>query len=169
MQTLRLRSAQAAIVILALFAVFVMALQCRDFKAATEVFPISGFLVTLTLASIAIGWSRISPPMSTVAELKRIKRAGLDLILSSALTLCSAALLLLAQDRLLKTTLLINPVLVLHLLSLGLGLFFGWLGVASLLNQAARPSPEQAAEAADHNKLRASDGQAARPRVNDAC
>lgn len=148
MQTLRLRAAHAATVILALFAVIITALQCRDFKAATEVFPISGFVVTLTLASIAIGWSRISPPMSTVAELKRIKRAGLDLILSSALTLSSAALLLLAQDRLLKATPLITPVLVVHLLSLGLGLFFGWLGVATLLNQAARPSPEQAADAA---------------------
>lgn len=147
MQTLRLRAAQAATVILALFAVIVTVLQCRDFKAANEVFPISGFVVTLTLASIAIGWTRISPPMSRLAELQRIKRAGMDLIISSALTLCSAALLLLAQDRLLKTTLLMTPVLIVHLLSLVLGLFFGWLGIATLLHQAARPSPQHAAEA----------------------
>ena len=76
----------------------------------------------------SIGWSRVSPPLSTLAELKRVKRAGLDLLIATGLTLISGGLLKLAQDDVFKST------------PLAVGLLIGWMAVSILLSQAVNPA-----------------------------
>lgn len=140
MYALRLRCVQATKVILAVLLVLAVVLQCRDFHNATEVLPIGGFAVFLTLASFSIGWSRVSPPLSTLAELKRVKRAGLDLLIATGMTLISGGLLKLAQDPLFKSTALAMPFLILHQLALAVGLLIGWMALSTLLSQAVNPA-----------------------------
>ncbi|NBW63166.1 MAG: hypothetical protein EBR33_08405 [Synechococcaceae bacterium WB4_1_0192] len=140
MYALRLRCVQATQVILAVFLVIAVVLQCPDFRNATEVFPIGGFAVFLTLASFSISWSRVNPPLSTLAELKRVKRAGLDLLIATGLTLISGGLLKLAQDDVFKSTPLAMPFLVVHQLALAVGLLIGWMAVSILLSQAVNPA-----------------------------
>lgn len=142
MYTLGLKCVQATRIILAVVLAIAVVLQCRDFQKANEVFPIGGFAVFLTLASFSISWSRVNPPLSTLAELKRVKRAGLDLLIATGLTLVSGGLLRLAQDALFRSTPLATPILVLDQLALALGLLIGWLAVATLLSQAVHPAAD---------------------------
>ncbi len=142
MNALRFFAVQATTAILGFFLIVAVVLQCRDFKSATEVFPIAGFAVFLTLASFAISWARVNPPNATLAEQRRVKRAGLDFLIATGLTLVSAGLLRLAQDALLKDTLVALPILVLHVLSLAVGLFVGWVALVSLLRQAVVPASD---------------------------
>jgi hypothetical protein len=88
----------------------------------------------------SIGWSRVSPPLSTLAELKRVKRAGLDLLIATGLTLISGGLLKLAQDPLFKSTALAMLFLILHQLALAVGLLIGWMALSTLLSQAVNPA-----------------------------
>ncbi len=76
----------------------------------------------------SIGWSRVSPSLSTLAELRRLKRAGLDLLIATGLTLISGGLLKLAQDALFKST------------ALAVGLLIGWMALSTLLSQAVHPA-----------------------------
>ena len=142
MQTLRLLALQFSKVILAAFLVLVVILQCRDFKSATEVFPVASFAVLLTLGSFAISWCRIPAPLATASERKRTKRAGLDLFIATALTLVSAGLLRCAQDPLLKDNPIVWWVIIFHLLSLSAALLIGWISLVTLLNQAVNPVPD---------------------------
>jgi hypothetical protein len=142
MNALRLRAVQATMAILGVFLVLAIALQCRDFRSATEVFPVAGFAVLLTFGSFGISWARVNPPISTIAELKRVKRAGLDLLIATGLTLTSACLLRLAQEPLLKTTPVATVLLILHLLCLALGLFLGWVALSTLLIQSVHPAAD---------------------------
>lgn len=148
MNPLRVFAVQSITAMLGVFLVVVVVLQCRDFKAATEVFPIAGFAVFLTLSSFAISWARVNPPNATLAEQRRVKRAALDLFIATGLTLTSACLLRLAQDSILTSTPLALPVLVLHVLSLALGLFVGWVAFVSLLRQAVCPVSESPSDVA---------------------
>ena len=147
MNALRLRAVQAAMVILAIVLVLVLVLQCRDFESASEIYPATGFAVLLSFGSVAMSWSRMNPPLATFAEVKRVKRAGLDLLIASALTLGSACFLRLAQDSLLKGTSLAIFILLLHILSLALGLFLGWVGLLNVLNQAISPASDLQSDA----------------------
>lgn len=146
MNALRMFAVQATTVILGVFVVLVVVLQCRDFKAATEVFPVASFAVFLTLASFAISWTRVNPPNATLAEQRRTKRAGLDLFIATGLTLTSACLLRLGQDVILKNSPLAPPILILHMLSLALGLLIGWVAFVSLLRQAVLPAVESSCD-----------------------
>jgi SNF family Na+-dependent transporter len=119
-----------------------MLLQCRDFESASEVFPVAGFASLLTIASFSISWARVNPPLATLAEVKRVKRASLDLLIATGLTLTSACLLRLTQDPLLNNSPLTIFILVLHLLSLGLGLLLGWIAFSALLIQAVIPAAD---------------------------
>ena len=148
MNTVRVWAAQAIRLILAVVVVFVVVLQCRDFKAANEVFPTAGFVVFLTFASFAISWARVNPPISTLAELKRVKRAGLDLLIAAGLTFVSAALLQLAQDSFFKTTVVASLALLLHVLTLAIGLVIGWFALSTLLRQAVNPAQDPPSEPA---------------------
>jgi SNF family Na+-dependent transporter len=146
MNAVRIWSAQIIRVTLAGIVALIVFLQCRDFRAANEVFPTAGFVVFLTFAAFAISWARVNPPISTYAELKRVKRAGLDLLIASGLTLASGALLQLAQDSLLKTTVLASVALLLHVLTLAIGLVLGWFALSTLLRQAVHPSQDSPSE-----------------------
>jgi hypothetical protein len=136
MNRVRVLAAQACSTILGIFLVLVVVLQCRDFKAATEVFPVASFAVMLSMAAFAISWARVTPPNATAAEQRRVKRAALDLFMATVLTLVSAGLLRLAQDALLKAMPIVTPLLLLHALFLAVGLLIGWLALHSLLRQA---------------------------------
>ncbi len=146
MNAVRVWAAQAIRVILAAVVVLVVVLQCRDFRDANEVFPTAGFVIFLTFASFAISWARVNPPISTFAELKRVKRAGLDLLIATGLTFASAALLRLAQDSLIKATALAPLALILHVLTLSIGLVVGWIALSTLLGQAVHPAQDPPSE-----------------------
>lgn len=146
MNAVRVWAAQIVRITLAGIVALVVFLQCRDFRAANEVFPAAGFVVFLTFASFSISWARVNPPISTYAELKRVKRAGLDLLIASGLTLASGALLQLAQDSVLKTTILASVALFLHVLTLAMGLVLGWIALSTLLRQAVHPSQDPSSE-----------------------
>jgi hypothetical protein len=141
MNALRVLAAQVSMVVLGVLLVLVVLLQCRDFNAATEVVPLTSFAVFLSVSALAIGWSRVPPPIASLTEQRRVKRAGGDLFLATGLTLASAGLLRIAQDALFKTTPIAAPILILHALCLVLGLLIGWWAFASLLRQAANPVP----------------------------
>jgi hypothetical protein len=146
MNAVRVWSAQAIRIILGVVVVLVLVLQCRDFKDANEVFPTAGFVVFLTFASFAISWARVNPPISTIAELKRVKRAGLDLLIATGLTFTSAALLRLAQESFIKTSALAPLALIFHVLTLAIGLFVGWIALSTLLGQAVHPAQDPPSE-----------------------
>jgi len=146
MNAVRVWAAQAIRAILAVVVVLVVVLQCRDFGNANEVFPAAGFVVFLTFASFAISWARINPPISTLAELKRVKRGGLDLLIATGLTFASAALLRLAQDSFVKATPLAPLASVFHVLTLAVGLVVGWIALSTLLGQAVHPAQDSPSE-----------------------
>ena len=126
--------------ILGIFFVLVVILEFTNLKGSTEVIPVASFVVFLSLASFSVSWARINPPISTLAELKRVKRAGLDFFIATGLALTSAGLLRLGQDALLRKTSFSIPLLVLHELILAAALFIGWLAFSALLRQSICPS-----------------------------
>ena len=128
--------------ILGIFFVLVVILEFTNLKGSTEVIPVASFVVFLSLASFSVSWARINPPISTLAELKRVKRAGLDFFIATGLALTSAGLLRLGQDELLRKTSFSIPLLVLHELILAAALFIGWLAFSALLRQSICPSPD---------------------------
>ena len=101
----------------------------------------------LSFGSVAMSWSRMNPPLATFAEVKRVKRAGLDLLIASALSLSSVCFLRMAQDSLLKGTSVATFILLLHILSLALGLFLGWVALRNVLSQAISPASDSQSDA----------------------
>jgi len=77
-------AALATKLILGILFIVIVVLESSNLKGSTEVFPVAGFVVFLSLASFSISWARVNPPISTLAELKQVKRAGLDFLLPQA-------------------------------------------------------------------------------------
>lgn len=146
MDIFRSFAAQITRLILGILFIVVVVLESSNLKNSTEVFPVAGFIVFLSLASFSVSWARVNPPISTMAELKRVKRAGLDFFIATGLVLASAGLLRLAQDALLSKTSISMLLLVLHEFVLAAGLFMGWLAFSALLRQAIGPSPDVQSE-----------------------
>jgi len=135
--------------ILGLLFIVVVVLESSNLKGSTEVFPLAGFVVFLSLASFSVSWARINPPISTMAELKRVTRAGLDFFIATGLVLASAGLLRIAQDALFSQTSIAMLFLVVHELILAAGLFIGWIAFSALLRQALGPLPDVKSEIAE--------------------
>jgi hypothetical protein len=132
--------------ILGILFVLVAILEFGNLKGSTEVIPVASFVVFLSLASFSISWARVNPPISTLAELKRVKRAGLDFFIATGLALSSAGLLRLGQDALLGKSAFSMLLLVLHGLMLAAALFIGWLAFSALLRQSIFPSSDAQSE-----------------------
>jgi hypothetical protein len=62
-----------------------------------------------------------------------VKRAGLDLFIAAILNLVAASLLQVAQNPLMKGSLLLKPLLVLHVLFISVGLIIGWFALVVML------------------------------------
>ena len=135
-------AALATKLILGILFIVIVVLESGNLKGSTEVFPVAGFVVFLSLASFSISWARVNPPISTLTELKQVKRAGLDFFIATGLALASAGLLKVAQDALLSKTAVAMLLLVLHELVLAAGLFIGWRAFSALLRQSVTTSPE---------------------------
>ena len=135
---IRLVSAEACNILLALFLITAIVLQGRHYSEATEVVPASSFIVMLSLASFAISWTRVNPPLSTESQQRRLKRIALDMLIGSALTLISAGLLLISADSQLQNSSLSSALIALHIVFLAAGLIMGWLALSRMLREAAR-------------------------------
>jgi hypothetical protein len=92
----------------------------------------------LSLASFAISWARVSPPLSTESQQRRLKRIALDMLIGSALTLVSAGLLLINLDSAFQISSLSSAVIAIHIVFLAAGLTIGWLALSRMLREAAR-------------------------------
>jgi len=139
-RALAVRLSSAVLALLLVEAVF---RQLAELQGATELFPVASFVVLLSLASFSISWARMVPPRATEQELKVVKRSALDLLIAATLTLVAAGLLQVSADPLLKTTPLLLPIVLLHVVFMASGLFLGWVAVVRLLGQAlsARVQP----------------------------
>ena len=138
MSWFRLIAAEACNILLALFLITAIVLQGRHYSEATEVVPTSSFIVMLSLASFAISWARVSPPLSTESQQRRLKRIALDMLIGSALTLISAGLLLINLDSAFQISSLSTAVIAVHIVFLAAGLIIGWLALSRMLREAAR-------------------------------
>lgn len=62
-----------------------------------------------------------------------MKRSGLDLFIAAILNLVSACLLQVAQSQFMKGSILLGPVLLLHVIFISIGLVMGWFAIVSML------------------------------------
>lgn len=133
MRTLRVVAARTSSLLLSLLLLLLVALQLAEFKGASELLPITAFAVLLTLASLALNWSRTNPDWGAEQELVSVKRSGLDLFIAAILNLVAACLLRIAQSPFLKGSILLRPVLVLHVVFIAVGLVIGWFSLVVML------------------------------------
>jgi hypothetical protein len=107
--------------------------QLAELQGASELLPITAFAVLLSLASLALNWSRTNPDWGTEQELRSLKYSGLDLFIAAILNLVAACLLRVAQSPFMKGSFLLGPVLFLHVVFISVGLVVGWFALVSML------------------------------------
>lgn len=125
---------RASSTVLGLLLLALVLRQLAELQGASELLPLTSFAVLLSLASLAMSWTRATP--STEQEACRVKRSGLDLLIAAVLNLVASALLQVSQEPLLKGTLLVQPLLLLHVLFIAVGLGLGWVALVALLAEA---------------------------------
>ncbi len=133
MHTLRVVATRASSLVLTLLLFLLVVRQLAELQGASELFPITAFAVLLSLASLALNWSRTNPDWGTEQELRSVKRSGLDLFIAAILNLVSACLLQIAQSPFMKGSFLLGPVLLLHVIFISVGLIIGWFALVSML------------------------------------
>ena len=130
MRVLAVRASSLALTLLLLLLVLG---QLAELHGASELLPLSVFAVFISLASLALNWSRTNPEWGTDQELRSVKRAGLDLLIAAMLNLVAACLLQVAQGPLVKSVLLLKSLLFLHVLFISGGLVVGWFALVVML------------------------------------
>lgn len=132
-QIARVLAVRASGLVLALLLFLLVVCQLAELQGASELLPLTVFAVLLSLASLALNWSRTNPDWGTAQELRSVKRAGLDLFIAAILNLVAASLLQVAQNPLMKGSLLLKPLLFLHVLFISVGLIIGWFALVVML------------------------------------
>lgn len=111
----------------------VVAIRASSLVLTLLLLPITAFAVLLSLASLALNWSRTNPDWGTEPEQRSVKRSGLDLFIAAILNLVAACLLQVAQSPFIKGSFLLGPVLLLHVVFISIGLVIGWFVLVSML------------------------------------
>ena len=133
MHTLRVVATRASSLVLTLLLFLLVVRQLAELQGASELLPITAFAVLLSLASLALNWSRTNPDWGTEQELRSLKYSGLDLFIAAILNLVAACLLRVAQSPFMKGSFLLGPVLFLHVVFISVGLVVGWFALVSML------------------------------------
>ena len=118
---------------LALVGLLLIILQVQEHLANREALPVSSFLVLLSIASFAYSWARITAPITSEQERLDMKLAGMDLFLSSLLSLLAAAFVWIPKTATLFAMPLVHAAFILHLIVLAIAFLFAWLGLTRML------------------------------------